>query len=148
MNSKTNKKPLGTQVRGVIKHDQFMAELHELFPSMRDEIDPEIESGLVHLEMSAFRRFTEQVIKAGNRSELIRCFQFLERLLVCGDGNVQNAVGVSFLEDLPHDDQSMEWAWKFLPTSLRSAWIDVSEYNDKIHGTAVAAQIKSLLKRS
>lgn len=129
-----------------INHDRFVAELYERFPAIRDEIDPEIEGGLLHLEMGAFLHFTLDQIRAKRREEVVRSFDFLKRLLLGGDNPVLNAVHVSFLEHLPHDDESMQWAWELMSPQLREAWIAIWEYMDQLIGTDVAPQIRALFK--
>ena len=125
-----------------IDHEQFICELYQRFPAVRDEIDPEIEGGLLHLEVSAFTRLTLQAIEATNRDAVTRCFQFAERLLVHGDNAVKNAVYVSYLENLEFAEESQLWAADLMPRALLRAWFEIQEYMDKISGTNIALRLK------
>lgn len=117
--------------------DAFVSELHELFPAAADDIDPEIDEGLLHLEMGAFARYTAHTIEQGDRKEAIRCFQFAERLLKQGTPEVQNAVHVSYLEHLmPPDGHA--WMFEAMTSFVREAWFGIQGYNDEIHGSSVA----------
>jgi len=116
--------------------DAFFDELQNLFPEAADEIDREVDEGLIHLEMSAFSRYTMRIVERGDRPEAIRCFQFAERLILQGDADVWNAVHVSYLEHLlPEDDQ--EWMFEAMTSAVRQAWFEIHEYVDRITGRSV-----------
>jgi len=84
---------------GTIGHREFIdllaAEFPEIAAEVRDEGD-----GLLHLEAAAFRRATERAMDAGQLWAVEKHFRFVERVLRDAAPDVDNALGVSYLEDL------------------------------------------------
>ena len=108
-----------------LHRSQFIKEVKETWPHLAPDINSEY--GLLHLEMSVFARFTQQMIDAGNREELIRCFKVALKYEVGGNAKVRNAIDVSFVEDLEFGDSRKHrrsWAWEVLPERLRELYVD------------------------
>lgn len=93
------------------------------FPDAAREADSSM-AGLLHMEMSCFARYIQRQIDAGNRVELSRCFEWLRQLMLYGDNEVQNAVGVSILEHLNTKDgkTARQWAIEAMPPVVRQAY--------------------------
>src|SRR5262245_36890698 len=98
---------------------QFLRELKEEFPDLRSSLNRE--HGLLHLEVHAFHRFAQAAIDGGDVKTVTRCFKLAERFLLYGNGNITNAIGVSFVEHLEFANDR-EWAWKLLPLPLKEAY--------------------------
>jgi hypothetical protein len=105
----------------VIDRQQFVEAAVKAFPALEADIRDETWVGLVHLEVSAFARYTQQQIDAEDRIELKRCFEFARRVLLDGTPDLKNAMAVSYLEHLNMRDQrrSRSWALKEMPENLR-----------------------------
>lgn len=110
-----------TRQSQVIDRKQFVEAAVKEFPALEADICDETWVGLVHLEVSAFARYTQQQIDGENRVELKRCFEFARKLLLEGTPDLKNAIGVSYLEHLNLRDQkrSRSWALKEMPEVLR-----------------------------
>ena len=83
--------------------EDFVSQLATEFPDAFAQID-EIDAGLLHLEVAAFRRATERAIDAGKLWEFERHFRFVERSLSSAGPDLTNALEVSYLEDF-----ALEW---------------------------------------
>lgn len=125
----------------MIDHKEFVQQLRIMFPEMTNEIDPKIESGLLHLEMAAFARLTRKYVEAEDIETAVAAFLFAGHLLDKGDDSVVNAVYVSYLENLEFERQSDRWAFHHMSPRLKAAWKEIAEHNDEIHGTDIADRI-------
>ncbi len=56
--------------------------------------------GLLHLEVATFRRATERAMDAGQLWTVEKHFRFVERVLRDATSDVENALRVSYIEDL------------------------------------------------
>lgn len=85
---------------------------------------------LLHVDISKFATHVAHLAQHGDRAELPRAFAAIERLLTEGDENVQNAVHVSFLEDLAGEVGSFEAAERifgpYFGPLTAADWRDVS----------------------
>ena len=100
-----------------------MKELKEAFPELAKPVNSW--DGLLHLEMAEVRRFAQHLIDTGRREELSTCFSIVERYQREGNRRLQNAVDVSFVEDLDFSDtgkHERRWAWELLPCSLQDLY--------------------------
>jgi len=97
------------------------------FPEVARDVESSM-AGLFYMEMSCFARYIQRQIDSGNRTELQRCFESLRQLMLYGDSEVQNAVGVSVLEHLNTKDGKVNrlWALEVMPPALRQAYEEVS----------------------
>jgi hypothetical protein len=82
-----------------IDRQGFLAQLAVQFPEALAQITP-CESGLLHCEVAAFRRATEEAMDAGHLWIAEQHFRLIERLLPQADPALHNALEVSYLEDL------------------------------------------------
>jgi hypothetical protein len=82
----------------MIGHREFIDLLAAEFPDVAGEIREE--DGLPHLEVAAFRRATERAMDLGELSTAERHFRFVERVRREASPDVENALGVSYVEDL------------------------------------------------
>lgn len=79
--------------------EQFLARLRAEFPEAAAQISPS-EAGLLHCEVGALLRATEEAMDAGRLWAAERHFRFVERLLREAGPELRNALEVSYLEDL------------------------------------------------
>ena len=82
-----------------IGHDEFLRMLAVEFPELVDEVRDE-GAGLLHLEAAALRRATERAMDAGQLWATEKHFRFVERVMRDAGSEVENALSVSYLEDL------------------------------------------------
>ena len=79
--------------------EEFLDRLNSEFPEVLSTID-DTEEGLLHCEVAAFRRQTEKAIDNGNEKLVKGHFQLVEKLLQSADTKLENALLVSYIEDL------------------------------------------------
>ena len=82
----------------VLGRDDFLVRLASDFPDVVAQIN-QYEAGLLHCEMAAFRRATEQAIDTGRLREAEKHFRLVEELLPSAGPELLNALEVSYLED-------------------------------------------------
>src|SRR5579885_887515 len=97
----------------------FLREVKEAFPQLRASLNAE--HGLLHLEMHAFANFAQDAIYTGDADAVRICFMIAARYHADGNGAMQNAVVVSFLEHL--DLRNAPWAWNLLGSRLGSEYL-------------------------
>ena len=84
---------------GAIGPNEFRALLAAEFPEVAVEVRDKGD-GLLHLEAAAFRRVTERAMDTGQFWSAEQHFRFVERVLSQATPDVENALGVSYIEDL------------------------------------------------
>jgi hypothetical protein len=101
--------------------DEFIGEVRTEFQDLSAEIDDD--AGLFYLRVGSLARHTQAAIEDGDRAEVQRQFEFVRRADLAGDSEVQNALGVSYLEHLNFQDgkRHRAWAWDLLPEPLKSS---------------------------
>jgi hypothetical protein len=84
---------------GTIDHSRFLDLLAAEFPDIATEVRAGGD-GHLHLEAATFRRATERAMDAGQLWTAERHFRFVERVLREAAPDVENALSVSYIEDL------------------------------------------------
>jgi hypothetical protein len=117
-----------------IDRARFIALLHEQFPEVAAKIE-DISAGLLHLEMATFSRETQAVIDARDNETVKRHFRFVDEVFRDADPEVENAVNVSYLENLRFDGRKAgpTRTRGLLPLRLHQALVDLEEYLVKLH---------------
>lgn len=82
-----------------IGHSEFLELLGAEFPEIAAEVREEGD-GLLHLEMAAFLKATERAMDAGRLWAAELHFRFVERVRSQAAPDVENALAVSYIEDL------------------------------------------------
>jgi hypothetical protein len=108
----------------------FINALTREFPEVLDDVDPDIEGGLLHLEMAALARAAQVAVNSGREADARRHFEFVYRLLPNADDDLDNAIYVSFLEGLTFVDAGD--AQKLLPPGLHAAWVQINRLSDQL----------------
>jgi hypothetical protein len=81
-----------------IDRSRFLALLGERFPDVVEMLD-EIDDGLIHLEVAAFRRCVETAMDTGGLWDVERYLTFVAEIFPLADSYLRNALEVSFIED-------------------------------------------------
>ena len=105
--------------------DDFLARLASDFPNVVGQIN-QYEIGLLHCEIAAFRRATEQAIDAGRLWEAEKHFRLVEELLPNAGPELLNALEVSYLEDFALGELTPERyraVKERMPKSLRAVLV-------------------------
>lgn len=102
--------------------DDYMSELRQRFPDLAPTLDEDEWRGLLHVETGRFAAFCREAIDAGDRDLVEKCFSFARRSAMDGTDEVQNAIGVSFVEHLNFQDGKVlrRWAYDLLPPRLKA----------------------------
>jgi hypothetical protein len=82
--------------------DEFIEAARVAFPEMSSAFDDD--AGLFHLQVGSLASHAQAAIDAGDRGEVERQFEFVRNASLAGDPEVQNALGVSYLEHLNFQD--------------------------------------------
>ena len=82
-----------------INREQFLKQMKSQFPDGYANIS-EAEQGLLHCEMAAFRIWVENKLEKGYEWNCQKAFEFIAQCLTKADPQLQNAIEVSFIEDL------------------------------------------------
>jgi hypothetical protein len=116
-----------------IDHTRFITLLADRFPGIAANID-DCSKGLLHLEMAALARATQSAIDGQDTSSVCAHFQFIDEVFRNAAPDVENAVYVSYLENLHFDGRKAgpTNARELLTPRLRPALAALEEYLDRI----------------
>jgi hypothetical protein len=116
------------RVSGLNDADAFERRLAERFPAIAQEID-DFERGLLHLEMAVFARATSAEIDRRNFEE-VRAFQFVDELFASAGPELENAIYVSYLENvfIGPADPPYVFARSMPSEPIRIALIELEEH--------------------
>jgi hypothetical protein len=106
---------------GDLHRSIFLKELKDVFPDLKAEINAQC--GLLHLEMHVFADFVQRAINIGNTKDVASCFRLAEKYYRDGTDQLQNAIGVSFVEHL--DLRNAQWAWELLGPILKREYLQL-----------------------
>jgi hypothetical protein len=82
-----------------IDHAAFDRLISVEFPEAASWLDAD-DRALLHIEMAAVARSTSRAIEAGNVAEVTRHLSVMERVLTSAASDVENAVYISYLENV------------------------------------------------
>jgi hypothetical protein len=118
-----------------IDHNRFMALLTERFPEVASSID-DCSQGLLHLEMATLARATQTAIDHQDRDTVRRHFLFIDEVFRQAAPDVENAVFVSYLENLRFEGRKAgpKKAMELLTPRLRQALAELEAYLDRLFG--------------
>ena len=117
-----------------IDRKRFIALLNEQLPEVAAKID-DISEGLLHLEMATFSRETQAAIDPQDKETVKQHFRFIDEVFRDAAPDVENAVNVSYLENLRFDGRKAgpTKARGLLPPRLYQALVDLEEYLAKLY---------------
>jgi hypothetical protein len=98
------------------------------FPSLLEGFEEW--KGLLHLQVSEFRQFTQDAIEAHSFEVVSSCFQTAETALRDGNDELKNAIYVSYLEDLDFRSDAAQQAKQLMPNELKKGLDDILKYNE------------------
>lgn len=115
--------------------ERFIALLAERFPEVSAAID-DCSQGLLHLEMATLARATQAAIDDQDRDTVRRHFQFIDEVFRQAASDVENAVNVSYLENLRFEGRKAAptKARELLTPRLRQALAELEEYLARLFG--------------
>lgn len=121
------------RVGGLKDRGDFERMLGEQFPAVAAEID-DCERGLLHLEMAVLARATCRAIDTGDLHEVQAQIRFVDELFSEAGPDLENAVYVSYLENvfLGSDNLRYVSAREMLSKRLQTALADLEEHWKKI----------------
>ena len=94
----------------------LLGRLKSEFPELRAALNEW--GGLLNLEISAWADFTQLAIQSEARDTVRKSFHIAHEFYVGGNRDLQNAIAVSFLEDLNFGNH--KWAWELLTRELKN----------------------------
>jgi hypothetical protein len=114
---------------GSIGHSRFIALLTQRFPEIFANVG-DCARRLLHPEMGTVAQATQLAINAGDHETVRKHFEFIDEVLQDAAPDVENAVYVSYLENLRFDESEAESACarKLLPPRLRQALVDLEAH--------------------
>jgi hypothetical protein len=112
---------------------RFSALLAARYPHVVADFD-EVESASVYLQLGALARFTQQAMSEEDTPIVADYFAFIGQMFRLGDGEVKNAIAVSYLECLGFDGRHGKriGAREMLTPQLRTTLCDLEKYNAAI----------------
>ncbi len=118
-----------------IDHPRFIALLTGRFPEVTAAID-DCSQGLLLLEMATLARATQAAIDGQDRETIRRHFQFIDEVYLLASPDVENAVNVSYLENLRFEGRKAgpTRARELLTPRLRQALAELEEYLARLFG--------------
>ena len=109
---------------------QFIEQLAAEFPELRGDIEEE--DGLLHLQMAVFARSTQGAIDAGDTDTLRRHFAFADRFFHHSADDLENALNVSYLENLEFTAPHGEKARSLMSPALQQGWREIMDYLEEV----------------
>lgn len=115
-----DKNQRSSQSPEAIDHPRFLQMLTDEFPEVLQAFD-ECSKGLLHREMGAFARLTEEAMDQGRFWQVHKYFSFIERVRESAMPEVENAIDVSYIEYLALSEvtDNRYQAMKRMPKVLR-----------------------------
>jgi hypothetical protein len=117
----------------VVDRPEFVRRLGERFPNVAAQID-DVDRGLLHLEMAVFARATAAAIEAGSAILVADFLAFADEILGSADSAVENAIYVSYLENifLGETREVYLHARRKLPPRLARGLIELEEHFERL----------------
>jgi hypothetical protein len=103
---------------------EFFEQLVLEFPELQKELESDFGRGLNHVQMGAFARVTQQAIEKGNFEHVCRYTTFVDLSFPNADPELENALYVSYLENIYFDGKNGVEAWNHLPNSFQKIYTD------------------------
>ena len=109
---------------------EFIETLVQTFPALCEEIEEW--DGLLHLQMGAFARLTQQAIDQGDFNILDQCFALAHRTFHDADPELKNAFYVSYLEHLYLETPNGQHAHRRMSPLLQAGYKEINKYLDEL----------------
>jgi hypothetical protein len=96
-------------------------------PELRQEIEEDDE--LFHLQIASVGAFAIDCLKRGDEKAARRCVELVDAIFGDCDEYVQNAIYVSFLENIDRDIDEGKILYGMFTPRLKEAWTEMNQYN-------------------
>ena len=118
----------------LIDRNGFIEGVKTLFPESLGEMF-DLEDELLHVDMGNFARTTNSAISNSNWTLVRKHFEFVSNLFEQANFELENAIYVSYLENvlLDRTEQEYKEARKILPSNLEAALVDLEKHFKKIY---------------
>ncbi len=113
---------------------EALARIEIEYPQISEEIQGD--EGLLHIQIGTFSHLVQNFIDDNDAQAFEDACNLFVELFQEAAPELENALNVSFLEHLNFIDgkKVRNWAYKVMPTSMKKAWDEMDEYNNRIHG--------------
>ena len=111
---------------------EFIAAAIEELPEARADV--ESFDGLPYVQTGLLAEIAQRAKGARDWKKYRQVLDLVDRFLPEADGELRNAIHVSFLEHLDFIGPRGAQAWKLMTPRLQSAWKDIITYNEKLLG--------------
>lgn len=110
----------------------FIAAALEALPEAREDL--ESFDGLPYVQIGCLAEIAQRAKGAGDWTKYLQVVNLVDRFLPIADGDLSNAIHVSFLEHLDFIGPRGLKAWTLMTPRLQSAWRDIITYNENLLG--------------
>ncbi|MGN8072816.1 hypothetical protein [Mucilaginibacter sp. SG564] len=124
---RTSKHTPKQQMSDKISEKEFVNLLVNKFPEISEEVLDEDYEGLLTLQVSCFKRFTQESINNNDLQRVSLSFDFVNQMIDKVVQKVENALYISYLGHLIIPKGSN--VEKMLPHKLKKAYEDIHKYN-------------------
>ena len=116
-----------------IDHSRFIAILNQRYPQIVADID-DCSKGLLHCEMGTVARATQAAIDVGDKETVRQHFAFVDEVFRDAAPDVENAIYVSYLENLRFEGRKAGQAdaRELLTPRLAQALADLEAHWEKL----------------
>ena len=119
--------------------DKFVQLALTEFPHLSEEFAEH--EGLLHLRMAAISHYAQDAIDNNEIGVLQKCYRFLDEVMKSATPEVENAIYVSFLENLNFESSPYgAEARRLLPPALLKALAELNEHWEEIRRWQIEAQ--------
>ena len=124
------RKGMGSEKPDRVDKDNFVQLALAEFPQLQKEFEEE--DGFLHFQMSALSRFAQEAIDRNDLDVLVSCYGFVAEVMNSATFEVENAIYVSFLENLNFESSPYgREAKRLLPPVLEKALLELEEHWEK-----------------
>jgi hypothetical protein len=111
---------------------EFVAAAVEELPEAKEDV--ESFDGLPYVQIGCLAAIAQRAKGDGNWTKYQQVLNLVDRFLPTADGELSNAIHVSFLEHLDFIGPRGVHAWRLMSPRLQSAWRDIITYNEQLLG--------------
>jgi hypothetical protein len=116
-----------------MSHAAFTQAAATEFPVIAEELLDEDYAGLIQLQVACLTRYANECLHKGNLPEFERLLRFIEQVLPKADSALDNALHVSFIEDLELDGEAAvtQAARQLLSTEHLQFYTEVQKWHSE-----------------
>ena len=125
--------------------EDFVREALNAFPQLTGAF--QFDEGLPHVQMSHFASLTQEAKDSGDWRLYGRCVALADKLWGCADDYLENALNVSYLEEIDFRGANGDRAWSMLSPRLQKAWKEMQKYLTDLAAAAERLEREEKRKR-